>query len=123
MYQILKKSKYLKYILLFFTSFLSYIFLISFLRLESFGCGIGMRVVELLSCRERVTRREVRVVGMLQYICSNVWKYLFNKAADNLERSTENEDECKTIILLITLFFINFFILLLSPLFFFRFNS
>lgn len=24
-----------------------------------------------------------------------VWKHLFNKAADNLERSTENEDECK----------------------------
>lgn len=24
-----------------------------------------------------------------------VWKHLFNKPADNLERSMENEDECK----------------------------
>ena len=30
---------------------------------------------------------------MLQFICNQVWRYLFNKAADNLERSTENEDE------------------------------
>lgn len=26
-----------------------------------------------------------------------MWKHLFNKAADNLERSTENEDECECI--------------------------
>ena len=29
-----------------------------------------------------------------KYISNVLWKYLFNKVADNLERSTENEDEC-----------------------------
>ena len=30
---------------------------------------------------------------MLQYVSNVIWKHLFNKAADNLERSMENEDE------------------------------
>lgn len=29
-----------------------------------------------------------------QFVSSTVWKALFNKVADSLERSTENEDEC-----------------------------
>jgi hypothetical protein len=28
-------------------------------------------------------------------VSNNIWRQLFNKAADSLERSTENEDECK----------------------------
>mmetsp|Transcript_21277 Transcript_21277/g.23112 ORF Transcript_21277/g.23112 Transcript_21277/m.23112 type:complete len:193 (+) Transcript_21277:55-633(+) len=62
-------------------------------RLETLGHGIGVRVVELVSCRDRLTKRETRIVGMLQYISNVLWKYLFGKAADNLERSMENEDE------------------------------
>eukprot|EP01036_Dinobryon_divergens_P030364 gene30364-39597_t len=62
-------------------------------KLESSGYSIGTRVVELVSCRDHCTRRETRVVTMLQYIQNVIWKYLFNKAADNLERSTENDDE------------------------------
>jgi len=31
----------------------------------------------------------------LQFVSSTVWKSLFGKAADSLERSTENEDECE----------------------------
>ena len=50
-------------------------------------------MIELVCCRERLTKRETRLVNMLQFICNTMWKYLFNKAADNLERSTENEDE------------------------------
>lgn len=35
-------------------------------RLEQAGFGIGQRVIELISCRDRVTRRETRIVNMLQ---------------------------------------------------------
>jgi trafficking protein particle complex subunit 5 len=59
------------------------------------GYGIGQRAVELVGCRDRTTKRETRLVGILQYISSVIWKYLFGKSADNLERSMENEDECK----------------------------
>eukprot|EP01039_Chlorochromonas_danica_P007734 gene7734-8545_t len=62
-------------------------------KLESAGFGVGQKVIELVSCRERLTKREVRIVNILQYISNAIWKYLFNKAADNLERSMENEDE------------------------------
>ena len=62
-------------------------------KLEAAGFGIGLRVIELITARDRQTKRETRLVNMLQFICNVVWKYLFNKAADNLERSTENEDE------------------------------
>jgi hypothetical protein len=63
------------------------------LRLEQCGITIGQRAIELLAIRERTTRREVRIVGMLQYISTVFWKFLFNKNADNLEKSIDNDDE------------------------------
>ncbi|KAJ1631187.1 NO signaling/Golgi transport ligand-binding domain-containing protein, partial [Pavlovales sp. CCMP2436] len=62
-------------------------------RLEEAGVGIGVRVLELVSLRDGKTRRETRMLGILQYINSNIWKALFGKSADALEKSVENEDE------------------------------
>lgn len=62
-------------------------------RLDDAGFGVGVRVVELLCHREKSGRRETRLINMLQFIVSTCWKALFGKAADALERSTENEDE------------------------------
>jgi len=62
-------------------------------RLEEAGYGVGHRVLELLAFRERQYRRETKLIGVLQFVSSTVWKALFNKVADSLERSTENEDE------------------------------
>ena len=36
------------------------------IRLEHAGFGIGQRIIELTSCRDRLTRRETRIVNMLQ---------------------------------------------------------
>ena len=58
-------------------------------RLEEAGYGIGLKLVELIGIRERATKRETRLVNMLQYVSNVIWKHLFNKAADNLERSME----------------------------------
>jgi hypothetical protein len=62
-------------------------------KLEEAGYGIGQKISELVGCRERMTKRETRIVNMLQLVSNVVWRHLFNKAADNLERSMENEDE------------------------------
>lgn len=35
------------------------------------------------------------MINVLYFIHSTVWKALFGKQADSLEKSTENEDECK----------------------------
>ncbi|KAF9915069.1 TRAPP subunit trs31 [Lobosporangium transversale] len=39
------------------------------------------------------SKRETRVLGMLYFIHTTVWKTMFGKQADSLEKSTENEDE------------------------------
>mmetsp|Transcript_16265 Transcript_16265/g.15601 ORF Transcript_16265/g.15601 Transcript_16265/m.15601 type:complete len:210 (-) Transcript_16265:96-725(-) len=62
-------------------------------KLEDSGYGIGQRVIELIGVRERTVKRETRIVNMLQFITNIVWRHLFNKTAENLERSMENEDE------------------------------
>eukprot|EP00898_Chlorokybus_atmophyticus_P003694 jgi/Chlat1/4325/Chrsp29S04607 len=62
-------------------------------RLDECGYGIGIRVLELLCHREKGNRRETRVLGILTFIHSVVWKSLFGKTADSLEKGTEHEDE------------------------------
>lgn len=62
-------------------------------KLEATGYGVGLRLLELLSYRQREYKRETRVMNMLHFISSTIWKALFNKAADSLERSIDNEDE------------------------------
>jgi trafficking protein particle complex subunit 5 len=61
--------------------------------LDDAGFGVGVRFLELMYHREKAGRRETRLISMLQFIVSTCWKALFGKAADSLERSTENEDE------------------------------
>lgn len=60
-------------------------------KLEEAGHGVGTRMLELLSHREKGNRREIRLQGILQFINTNVWRCLFGKAADSLE--IYNDDE------------------------------
>ncbi|KAI8811827.1 NO signaling/Golgi transport ligand-binding domain-containing protein [Cladochytrium replicatum] len=62
-------------------------------RLSDFGYRVGIRVLELQVARDKPNRRENRVLGILYFIHSNVWKSLFGKQADSLEKGTENDDE------------------------------
>jgi hypothetical protein len=73
-------------------------------RLTLLGSHIGLRVLELLSYRISVTslasltapwscKRETRLLGILYFIHTTVWKSLFGKPADSLERSVEQKDE------------------------------
>ncbi|ORX89341.1 TRAPP I complex [Basidiobolus meristosporus CBS 931.73] len=61
--------------------------------LNEFGYRVGIRTLELFMWREKNIRRETRVLGILYFINTVVWKTLFGKQADSLEKSTENEDE------------------------------
>lgn len=62
-------------------------------RLNDFGYRVGWRMHELIVWREKNPKREIRLLGVLYFVHTNVWKALFGKAADGLEKSTENEDE------------------------------
>mmetsp|Transcript_16315 Transcript_16315/g.48690 ORF Transcript_16315/g.48690 Transcript_16315/m.48690 type:complete len:170 (+) Transcript_16315:273-782(+) len=63
------------------------------LALEGIGRTIGKKVLELLCYRDCLIKRDHGVISMLQFISTTSWKVLFGKAADSLERSTENENE------------------------------
>jgi len=90
-WQILKRSNLILFIS-FYYNIIYYDYYNTY-RLEEAGYGIGLKLVELIGIRERATKRETRLVNMLQYVSNVIWRHLFNKAADNLERSMENEDE------------------------------
>ncbi|KAF9436895.1 TRAPP subunit trs31 [Entomortierella beljakovae] len=62
-------------------------------KLNELGYRVGIRALDLIVWRDKNNKRETRVLGMLYFIHTTVWKTLFGKQADSLEKSTENEDE------------------------------
>ena len=62
-------------------------------NLEKMGKDLGKRVLDALFHHDRLTKRELTEVGILQFISTTAWKALWGKAADSLERSTDREDE------------------------------
>nr|KAJ3405364.1 TRAPP subunit trs31 [Polyrhizophydium stewartii] len=61
--------------------------------LSDLGYRVGVRMLELILFRERNAKRETRVLGVLYFINTTVWKSLFGKPADSLEKGTDNDDE------------------------------
>ena len=62
-------------------------------RLAEAGYGIGLRVLELLSFREKGKRKERSLIQMLQFIRTTVWKTLFGRQADDLRNNGEKRNE------------------------------
>lgn len=54
---------------------------------------MGTRYAELSLFRDKKALRETKIVGMLQYISTSVWKSLFNRNADSLEKA-QKETQC-----------------------------
>jgi hypothetical protein len=63
-------------------------------RLGELGYRVGLRLFELLCWRDRAVKRETKHLQMLIFIHSVVWKTLFGKQADSLEKSNDHADEC-----------------------------
>lgn len=62
-------------------------------KLADFGGRVGFRILELITYRERPGKRDVKILSMLTFIHSQVWKFIFGRAAHSLEKSTESQDE------------------------------
>ncbi|PIA15114.1 TRAPP I complex [Coemansia reversa NRRL 1564] len=62
-------------------------------KMNEIGKRVGIRVFELMMWREKSVHRETRVLQTLVFINTVVWRALFEKQADSLGRSTENDDE------------------------------
>ncbi|KAK8209706.1 NO signaling/Golgi transport ligand-binding domain-containing protein [Phyllosticta capitalensis] len=64
-------------------------------KLNSQGYNLGLKLLDLLSARSPSSltanpnpTRPTRILPLLQFITTTLWKHLFNRPADQLERST-----------------------------------
>ncbi|WWC69561.1 uncharacterized protein I206_103503 [Kwoniella pini CBS 10737] len=68
-------------------------------RLSSLGYQVGQRILSLILLRNTQTlnlkdpKREYRLIPILQFIHTQIYKFIFGKSADGLEKSSESEDE------------------------------
>lgn len=62
-------------------------------RLGELGSEVGRRALELIMLREKMQRREIRVLGALRFVTATAWKHLFGKQADSLERVKDRGNE------------------------------
>ncbi|GAB6020329.1 Trafficking protein particle complex subunit 5 [Chamberlinius hualienensis] len=60
-------------------------------RLSDMGQYVGSRILELLFLREKNFKREIKLLNMLLFVKSNMWKTLFGKEADKLEHANDDE--------------------------------
>lgn len=56
-------------------------------RLDIVGFGVGVRLLELLSYRERSSRRDLKLLDALRFVHTTLWRYLFGRPAKDLEQS------------------------------------
>ena len=56
-------------------------------RLEDTGFGVGLRLLEILSFREKGSKRDIRLLDVLKFVHTSLWKYLFGHHARDLEQS------------------------------------
>jgi len=66
-------------------------------RLNTIGYRVGLRVSELLAWRNegssKAPKREIRLRDTLLFVHTQVWKAIFGKPADAVEKSVEKDDE------------------------------
>eukprot|EP00798_Chlamydomonas_sp_ICE-L_P023018 gene23018-30211_t len=62
-------------------------------RLDKVGFQVGVRVLELLSYREKTLRRKPEILDILRFIHGTAWSYLFGKTADDLQQAAAADDE------------------------------
>jgi hypothetical protein len=61
-------------------------------KLSEIGYRIGLRMLELSVFRDKNSQRQIRRVNMLQYVSNTVWKSLYGKQADALEKAPNMEN-------------------------------
>lgn len=50
-------------------------------RLHALGIDIGHRLLELLTIRDKYTKRHMTIISVLSFVSTSVWKYLFGHHA------------------------------------------
>jgi hypothetical protein len=71
------------------------------------GAFVGHRVLDVIVVRERGYKREIRLLPMLMFIKTTVWRMLFSKEADKLERSSDDPRTCTLLFVIFNLCYIS----------------
>ncbi|VDN82427.1 unnamed protein product [Brugia pahangi] len=66
-------------------------------KLLGYGKFVGSRLLDVIVLREKGYKREIKLLNMLMFVKGTIWKNLFNKEADKLERS--NDDPCQYLLI------------------------
>lgn len=63
---------------------------------------MGLKMLELYYWRNegssRAPKRETRFLGALSTIGNSMWKAIFGRTADAIEKSVTKDDECKGVV-------------------------
>lgn len=62
-------------------------------KLNQLGYHIGRRALDLIVARERITRRETKILNILNFIVVRLWTFLYGKQADSLKKVRDSETE------------------------------
>lgn len=60
-------------------------------KLADLGQHVGTRILDVLVVRERGFKRETKLLQILIFVKSTLWKSLFGKEADKLEHANDDE--------------------------------
>ena len=60
-------------------------------KLHELGHQVGSRLLDLVFVREKAAKRETKLLNVLLFVKSTLWKTLFGKEADKLEHANDDE--------------------------------
>lgn len=63
-------------------------------KLSQLGYRIGRRALDLIMAREKMSKRETRLLNILNFIAQTLWVFLYGKQADSLKKVRDSELEC-----------------------------
>lgn len=63
-------------------------------KLSQLGFRIGRRALDLIIARERISKRDTRLLSILNFIALTLWTFLYGKQADSLKKVRDSELEC-----------------------------
>lgn len=63
----------------------------TFIRLHELGMDVGSRLIDLYFVREQNSKRETKLINMLLFVKTTLWKCLFGKEAEKLEHANDDD--------------------------------
>lgn len=62
-------------------------------KLSLLGYRLGRRVLDLVIARDKLNRREIKLLNILNFIVIRVWTFLYGRQADSLKKVRDSDSE------------------------------